>query len=114
MKEWVRWDSDRTLNAYTKRMTKRGWGGGIEMAAFARLYGVGVHVYERSTRLGYPFKRISKFAAPPAKRARLSHPSSSSSAPPPATDQCHVAVLYCGRSHYDALVPRAEPVELPS
>jgi len=57
--------------------------GGIEMAACSHLKRVNVHVYQRSTDDSY--KRISCFDC--KKGARMT-----------------VRVLYCGGTHYDAMV----------
>jgi len=84
MKDWVRWDSGLTVNTYAGRMKSGGWGGGIEMAACARLKNVNVHVYERTR--GGKYKRISCFDAPGGNNKTIH-------------------VLYCGGVHYDALVP---------
>lgn len=82
LKEWVKWDSGTSVSTYASRISRSGWGGGIEMAACSRMRGVNVHVYERSS-VGY--KRISCFDVPGATRT--------------------VHVLYRGGVHYDALVP---------
>ncbi|GBG26752.1 OTU domain-containing protein 6B [Hondaea fermentalgiana] len=79
--EWVRWDAQCSVETYCRRMQSYAWGGGIEMAAFSRLFGIQVDVYERS-RGG--FKRISCFLAPREPK------------------RC-ISVLYCGGIHYDAL-----------
>ncbi|KAH8051409.1 hypothetical protein JL721_11154 [Aureococcus anophagefferens] len=36
--DWVKWDSNCSVDDYTARMRGAGWGGGIEMAAFARRF----------------------------------------------------------------------------
>lgn len=58
LKDWVRWDSNSSVDDYCRRMSRGGWGGGIEMAALSQMKQVNVHVYERS---GVGFKRISAF-----------------------------------------------------
>lgn len=58
MKDWIRWDSNSTVLDYSRRMSRGGWGGGIEMAAFSQMKQVNVHVYERH---GMGYKRISAF-----------------------------------------------------
>ena len=85
LKDWVQWDSGKSVAQYARSMASGGWGGGIEMAAFSRLKRVNVHVYERVPR-GSAFKRISCFDSSHAKGKT-------------------VHVLYCGGIHYDALVP---------
>ena len=85
LKDWVQWDSGKSVAQYARSMASGGWGGGIEMAAFSRLKRVNVHVYERLSR-GSGFKRISCFDSSKAKGKT-------------------VHVLYCGGIHYDALVP---------
>ena len=94
MKDWVKWDSGKSVAQYARSMAAGGWGGGIEMAAFSRLKRVNVHVYERSAG---GFKRISCFdySGAPSRRGA----GASSGAVPT------VHVLYCGGIHYDALVP---------
>ncbi|CAK0902769.1 unnamed protein product [Prorocentrum cordatum] len=73
LEEWVRWDSNTSVGAYTKRMAKGGWGGGIEMAACALLKKVNVHVYERRFLGGY--RRISRRVLLRLPRAELQqHP----------------------------------------
>lgn len=81
--EWVRWDARTSVEQYTSRMAQGGWGGGIEMAAFALLKKVNVHVYE--SRGGRGYERISCFE--PDEGARKT-----------------VHVLYQGGVHYDALL----------
>ena len=96
VREWVKGDSGSSVANYTARMRGCGWGGGIEMAAFAHLHGIGVCVYERTCQSIYPYKRIARFDAGGRDGA----------------SEKYVDVLYCGGVHYDALVARAEPVEL--
>uniref|UniRef100_A0A7S2ASN9 Ubiquitin thioesterase OTU n=1 Tax=Octactis speculum TaxID=3111310 RepID=A0A7S2ASN9_9STRA len=86
LKEWVRWDAGCSIKTYTARMSRAGWGGGIEMAACSRLKAVNIHVFER-VRTGY--KRISCFDAGPKGKARGT-----------------VYILYTGGMHYDALLPK--------
>lgn len=80
LKDWVRWDSGSSVSDYCRRMSRGGWGGGIEMAAVSQMKQVNVHVYERS---GVGFKRISAF----------DYPTNPESKP-------IVRVLYCGGVHY--------------
>ncbi|KAH8084955.1 hypothetical protein JL720_7663 [Aureococcus anophagefferens] len=76
--DWVKWDSNCSVDDYTARMRGAGWGGGIEMAAFARRFDVDVHVYERDPggRRDLPYKRVARFEpgdgapSPGAARAR--------------------------------------------
>jgi hypothetical protein len=85
LRSWVDWDSRTTVNNYSSRLTSGGfWGGAIEMAACAQLYGVDIAVYEEEY-FGGGFRRISDFLADSRPRG-------------------YVAVLYLGRMHYDALV----------
>ena len=87
VRDWVRWDSNRTVSQYARSIGVSGWGGGMEMAACARLKNVNVHVYEsRSMLKGGGYKRISCFDAPRGGRKTIH-------------------VLYQGGVHYDALVP---------
>eukprot|EP00616_Rhizochromulina_sp_CCMP1243_P018655 CAMPEP_0118995548 /NCGR_PEP_ID=MMETSP1173-20130426/58647_1 /TAXON_ID=1034831 /ORGANISM="Rhizochromulina marina cf, Strain CCMP1243" /LENGTH=340 /DNA_ID=CAMNT_0006946889 /DNA_START=130 /DNA_END=1152 /DNA_ORIENTATION=- len=85
LRDWVKWDSGTSVSTYASRISRSGWGGGIEMAACSRMHKVNVHVYERG-RTGGGFKRISCFDAPGARKT--------------------IHVLYRGGVHYDALVPR--------
>lgn len=84
LRDWVSWDSSLPVPIYAARMAVGGWGGGIEMAACARLKSVDVHVYEAS---GGAWRLISAFRGnadgKPAKKT--------------------VRVAYQGRMHYDAL-----------
>ena len=82
LQDWVKWDSNSSVSAYTRRMSMGGWGGGIEMAACCNLKGVTIEVFEK-TYTGY--KRISAFV-----------PNSGGS-------WKTVRVLYQGGVHYDAL-----------
>lgn len=89
LEEWVRWDSNSTVNDYARRIAVSGWGGGIEMACCSLLKNVNVHVYENSgsRSCGAEFKRISCFDSPNAQKT--------------------IHVLYQGGVHYDALQPLA-------
>merc|ERR1712032_1727367 len=58
LKQWVAWDSSMPLPVYAACMAVGGWGGGIEMAACARLKGVDIRVYEAS---GGSWRLISEF-----------------------------------------------------
>lgn len=85
LQDWVAWDSGLPLTVYAAKMAVSGWGGGIEMAACARLKGVDVHVYEASQGC---WSLISAFQGQPdGKEAEHT-----------------VRVAYQGRMHYDALV----------
>lgn len=87
LEEWVRWDSNSSVNDYARRIAVSGWGGGIEMACCSIIKNVNVHVYETSRCSGVhgEFKRISCFDTPNAEKT--------------------VHVLYQGGVHYDALQP---------
>ncbi|CAE8695805.1 unnamed protein product, partial [Polarella glacialis] len=86
LEEWVKWDSNTSVNDYARRMAVGGWGGGIEMACCSLLKNVNVHVYESNRGGGSSeFKRISCFDSPNAART--------------------IHVLYQGGVHYDALQP---------
>ena len=37
MRDWVKWDSNSSVSTYAKRISRSGWGGGIEMAACSRM-----------------------------------------------------------------------------
>jgi hypothetical protein len=85
--DYILWDSQTSVKAYTGRMRSgNDWGGAIEIAVCARIKNVEIHVYEKK---GGNFIRISKFEA-----------TNSDSAPRV------VSVLYGGRCHYDAMVVR--------
>lgn len=86
LEEWVRWDKNFSISEYTTTMSHGGWGGGMEMACCSILKKVNVHVYEKESRLGGGYKRISCFDSPGAMTAQTVH------------------VLYQGRMHYDALL----------
>jgi len=89
VREWVRWDSNSSVEAYSRRMRSYSWGGGIEMAAFSRLHKLSVHVYE-GCRGGY--KRISCFEPPGKHRSGKA-----------------VSVLYSGGIHFDSLKVHRRP-----
>ena len=85
LSEWVKWESGLTPSAYAARMRSPGnWGGAIEIAVFARLFGVSVFVYEPMPEDPGAFRRVAAFH------------------PPHETDQS-AALLYRGGVHYDAL-----------
>jgi len=81
LSDWISYDSGGNVQSYAREMSGSHWGGGIEMAAFTKMKGVNVHVYENGSG-GY--RRISAFESPGAKKT--------------------ISVLYQGRAHYDALV----------
>eukprot|EP00939_MAST-03C_sp_MAST-3C-sp1_P000705 g705.t1 len=88
LRKWIQWAGHGTVRAYASRMSgSMSWGGGIEMALFSRMFKRNVHVYEANRR-GY--KRISRFNVP--------------------DEGGTVHVLYSGRAHFDALVPRSTDV----
>ncbi len=89
LSDWIKWESNSSVKSYAARMSRGGWGGGIEMAAFSRLYKVNVHVYERKSGLfsrSSGYRRISCFNV--SRTGKTIH------------------ILYGGRVHYDALVPK--------
>lgn len=83
--QWVQWDSGTSVSAYARRMASGGtWGGGIELAAVAKLKAVNVSVFEPAKGGGpSTFKRIGQFVNPSSTQT--------------------VQVLYRGGVHYDAL-----------
>lgn len=85
LEEWIKWDTESSVAAYTRRMSVGGWGGGIEMAACSIIHRTNVHVYE--TRRHGEFERISCFDAP-EQTNRTIH------------------VLYKGGMHFDAIMVR--------
>lgn len=93
---WVKWDTGLAPRAYAARMSRSGWGGGIEMAACSHLMGVNVWVYEKCSG---GFERISCFDAPSSKGngARGIHTT--------------IHILYGGGVHYDALVPELSELQ---
>ena len=80
LRDWIRWDALVSVQKYADKMSRGGWGGGIEMAAFSELKGCNVEVYEQCSA---GFKRISLFEKGGATRT--------------------VRVCYRGGVHYDAL-----------
>lgn len=85
LRSWVDWDSNQTISSYVNRLSSGGfWGGGVEMAAAAQIFGVDVAVYEQDYYDG-GFRRISDFLSD-------ARPSGA------------VLLVYSGRAHYDALV----------
>uniref|UniRef100_A0A7S3K7S6 Ubiquitin thioesterase OTU n=1 Tax=Aureoumbra lagunensis TaxID=44058 RepID=A0A7S3K7S6_9STRA len=106
VKDWIRWDSNSQVSDYVRRMRIYGWGGGIEMAAFARKFQIEVHVYEKMPyNARFPFKRISRFSGP------SSHSGSSVQSSPVVRSPV-VNVVYRGGVHYDALITSKNPVYL--
>ena len=86
LEDWIKWDSGGSCGAYASKMSRGGWGGGIEMAVTSHIKACNVHVYERGGIMG-GFRRISAFDHPDnPERRRI------------------VKVLYQGGVHYDALV----------
>ena len=81
LRDWIHWDALVSVATYTQRMSRGGWGGGIEMAATSELKNCNVEVYEQCA-LGY--KRISLFQKQGAEKT--------------------VRVCYRGGVHYDSLV----------
>lgn len=96
---WVKWDSGMSTQQYASAMAKRGWGGGIEMAACSHAFGVAIWVYEKR-RGGY--ERISCFDSPRAKGG--------GGAVTPGGSRI-VHLLYQGSCHYDALLPESAEVK---
>jgi hypothetical protein len=80
LRDWIRWDALVSVQKYADKMSRGGWGGGIEMAAFSELKGCNVEVYEQCSA---GFKRISLFEKGGSTRT--------------------VRVCYRGGVHYDAL-----------
>ena len=93
LREWVRWDSGTSMQAYVRKiMHGNAWGGGIEMAVFAIMKRVSVHVYQ--TTWDGAFLRISRFPAPGG-----------------GDNNRVVRVLYRGGVHFDAIeTPRTNVV----
>lgn len=80
---WIEWDSNNTVAEYVSRLSCGSfWGGGIEMAACAHLFGVDIAVYEEDW--GGSYRRISGFLSDVEPNGA-------------------VLLLYSGRAHYDAL-----------
>lgn len=89
LRVWLAYDTaGRSVASYCAQMRGPGaaWGGGIEMAVYARLLGVAVHVYIRAPG---GFRCISCFDAPAAA--------------PPGSGGGATSVLFDGHSHYDIL-----------
>lgn len=84
LEEWIKWDSNGSVDAYCRRMAQPTvWGGGIEMAAISCMKRVHVYVYERDANSG-GYKLISSFEGSGAGLKA-------------------VRVFYDGGVHYDAL-----------
>lgn len=84
MSSWLYWDSRLTVSNYCSRLSADGfWGGAIEMAACAQIFGVDIGVYEEDY-YGGGFRRISDFLCDTPPRGA-------------------VLVSYHGRAHYNAL-----------
>ena len=84
LSDYILWDSQSSVKAYTNRMrVGNDWGGAIEIAICARIKNVEIHVYEKR---GSNFVRISKFDC------------GDSGGNPKILN-----ILYGGRCHYDAL-----------
>ncbi len=94
LKEWVLWDSGKSVKEYAEGMAIGGWGGGVEIAACSHLFDVNVHVYEVQPGNKGNFLRIACFNAPAKPRKNSSGGSSNRT----------LNVLYQGRKHYDALI----------
>ena len=80
LKEWIKWDSGKTVDKYAEKMAVSGWGGAIEMAAFSKMKNVNVQVFEECNR---DYKLISEFKEPTSLKT--------------------IRVLYRGKNHYDAI-----------
>jgi len=81
IRDWVLWDSGLDHVSYARSMRSGSrWGGAVEIAVCAKIFQVGVDVYEKGHG---GFSRISAFGESAGK--------------PP------VSLLYGGRVHYDAL-----------
>ena len=90
--EWIFRDCGMTVETYCATMLRtRRWGGGIEIAAFARSKNVDVHVFEPR---GAVFARIAFYRSSTATESVLH-------------------LLYVGRSHYD-LLQGGHLVDVPS
>tara|TARA_B110001452_G_C15027137_1_gene358967 strand:+ start:4 stop:609 length:606 start_codon:yes stop_codon:yes gene_type:complete len=86
LREWIKWDSGLTPARYAGRMRGTGsWGGAIEIAVFARLFGIAVYVYEQVDGDPGRHRRVAAFL-PPHETEQSAH------------------LVYRGGVHYDALV----------
>ena len=84
---WILWNGNMSLEAYTENMAKDGvWGGGIELAVLSSLLQRPILVYERHDK---SLKRIAEFL-----------PDNMDPQPLPV-----ICILYVGRSHYMQLTP---------
>ncbi|EED86668.1 predicted protein [Thalassiosira pseudonana CCMP1335] len=85
LKEWVLWESGKSVKEYAAEIKKDGvWGGGVEIAAVSHMFNVNVHVYERK-KSSDEYLRISCFNVDSDVSKKTLH------------------ILYQGRNHYDAL-----------
>lgn len=88
--DWTQWYAGKSIGAYADELARPGaWGGGLELAILARMYGRPIDVFERRSGDGpATCQRISRFESPrPGRGAPL-------------------RLLYTGRSHYMPLLPR--------
>lgn len=85
LREWIKWDSSLTPDRYSGRLRSTGsWGGAIEIAIFARLFGIAVYVYEQVDGDSGLHRRVAAFL-PPHETEQSAH------------------LVYRGGVHYDAL-----------
>lgn len=89
LRQWVAWDSSMPVPIYAASMAVGGWGGGIEMAACARLKGVDIRVYAAS---GGAWRLISEFLGRSDSETEQNQAKRT------------VLVAYQGGIHYDAIV----------
>ena len=82
---WVYAEREECIISYLMYMEKAGWGGEVELLAFAQLFGVNVVVYIRSADPAFPSEEYSRFNAAGGGGLPI------------------VSVLYIDGNHYDAL-----------
>lgn len=82
LKQWIYWESSKSINSYCKDIAKGGWGGALEILACSRLLNINIFVYEYKAN---KFINISCFV-----KKKETKP---------------IFILYSNRIHYDAMIP---------
>ena len=90
--DWIRWESERDVEQYSKNMRRNGvWGGAIEISCLCHMLNLVIEVYTQYT--SRRFKRIAHF------RYDNVHPMHKEKQPK------LIKICYTG-SHFDALVDK--------
>ena len=93
LEAWVLMERKMPLRTYAQRMAMQGWGGAVEIAAYAHLTERQVHVLERIS-CGDDYRCIAQFGC--------------------ARADTTIFLQYEGRSHYNVLVPQVESTPPPA